>query len=68
MDNPRRTYTDIVLAYLEEGYRAWQARDGASADVVRERMELDVTEDMDFRKAARIAGAHRLARDARRSR
>jgi hypothetical protein len=39
-----------VLAYLEEGYRAWQARDGASADVVRETMKLSVEEDMDFQQ------------------
>jgi hypothetical protein len=49
-ENPRPTYTDIARAYLTEGYRAWQARDGASADVVRDTMGLSVDEDMDFRR------------------
>ena len=50
MDDPRPTYTDIVLAYLTEGYRAWQAHERGAAAEVAARMGLSVEEDLNFRR------------------
>jgi hypothetical protein len=49
-DRPLRpTYWEIVLEYLHEGYRAWQAHeDGASETPVQERLDLSDQESMDF--------------------
>ena len=43
-ENQRPSYSDIVLAYLREGYRAWQARDGASAAGVERELGLSFDE------------------------
>jgi len=44
------TYWEIVHAYLQEGYRAWLAGDGASAKSVEDRMGLSLEQSLDFRK------------------
>ena len=60
-ESQRPTSWDIVLEYLREGYRAWQARDGASATTVRHRRDLSVVEDIDFRRELRDLGLIALA-------
>jgi predicted transcriptional regulator len=45
----RPSYWDIAVAYLEEGYRAWHARDEASADTVESRLGLSWQEGLRFR-------------------
>src|SRR5713101_6508648 len=49
MEQSRPSYSEIAIAYLEEGYRAWQKRSGASAAAVAEQLGLSVVEDLDFR-------------------
>lgn len=49
-DSERPTQWEIVHEYLREGYRAWLARDGASAKAVEERMGLSVQDGMDYRR------------------
>ena len=39
-----------VLAYLQEGYRAWQARDIASAANVEQALGLSGVEGLDFHR------------------
>lgn len=60
-ESQRPTSWDIALEYLREGYRAWQARDGASATTVSHRMELSAVEDIDFRRELQGLGLIVLA-------
>ena len=43
MNEPRPTYWQIVLAYLQEGYRAWQERDTASGASVERHSAQSLT-------------------------
>jgi hypothetical protein len=52
----RPSYWDIVVAYLEEGYRAWQAREEASADTVEARLGLSGFEGIRFRQELESQG------------
>lgn len=74
MTNDRRpSYWEIVVAYIEEGHRAWHARDDASAKAVEDRLGLSVYETVDWHRelerlgliamhdAMNAVGAYRLA-------
>ena len=51
MTTPNRpSYWEIVAAYLEEGYRAWQARDDASGKVVEDALGLPFQEGIDWHR------------------
>jgi len=52
----RPSYWEIVAAYLEEGYRAWQAREGASAKVVEEGLGLSPSEGVAWHRELESLG------------
>jgi hypothetical protein len=74
MPNGRPSYSEIIVAYIEEGYRAWQTReDDASAVAVEGRLGLSPIEGIDWHRelaahgliimhdALNALGAYRLA-------
>jgi hypothetical protein len=48
MAAPRPAYWEIATAYIEEGYRAWQARELASAIAVEDALGLSALEGIDW--------------------
>jgi hypothetical protein len=46
----RPSYWEIVAAYLEEGYRAWQAREDASGKVVEDGLGLSGLVGLDWHR------------------
>jgi hypothetical protein len=46
----RPSYWEIVVAYIEEGYRAWQERDVASSQAVEDRLGLSWMEGQDWHR------------------
>ena len=50
MTTPRPSYWEILTAYIEEGYRAWQAHDEASSDAVERRLGLSLHEGLDWHR------------------
>jgi hypothetical protein len=47
---PRPSSWDILTAYIQEGYRAWQARDKASSQAVEDRLGLSLHEGLDWHR------------------
>jgi hypothetical protein len=50
MSARRPSYWEIIAAYLEEGYRAWQAREDASGKAVEDGLGLSALEGVSWHR------------------